>query len=108
MRPAIVFLATAILALGPLAGLAHEPKVFAEFGHDGPSAISSGGREYTGVQAQQQDDDGPDVTEMVLLTLAASAAAAVLALIGYVIRQRVGFWPHRPPPRDGSAPQDHH
>jgi len=43
-----------------------------------------------------------------LWTLAASGVAAVLAIIGYFIRLRIGFWPHRPPPREGGAPEDHH
>lgn len=58
--------------------------------------------------AQERDDDEPDITQMVILTLAAAGAAAVVSLIGYAIRQRLGFWLHRPPPRDGGAPEDHH
>jgi hypothetical protein len=57
---------------------------------------------------QQNEDDEPDRTELILWTLAASAAAAVVALIGYIIRLRVGFWLHRPPPRNASPPEDHH
>jgi len=58
--------------------------------------------------AQQTGDDKPDVLLLSLLTVGVAAAAAVLSLIGYVIRQRVGFWLHRPPPRDGSGPEEHH
>jgi len=58
--------------------------------------------------AQQSDDDEPDVLLLALLTVGAAAGAAVVSLIGYVIRQRVGFWLHRPPPRDSSQPEDHH
>src|SRR3989442_1454572 len=39
--------------------------------------------------------NAPDVALMALLTIGAAGAAAVLGLIGYVIRNRVGFWPHR-------------
>ena len=53
------------------------------------------------------DDDKPDVLLMALLTVGAAGGAAVLAMIGYVVRNRVGFWPHRPPPRDGSPSDEH-
>ena len=53
------------------------------------------------------DDDRPDVLLMALLTVGAAGGAAVLALIGYVIRNRVGFWLHRPPPRNGSPSEEH-
>lgn len=56
----------------------------------------------------QQNDDEPDVLLMALLTVGAAAGAAVLALIGYVIRNRLKFWLHRPPPREGGAPEEHH
>ena len=54
------------------------------------------------------DDDKPDVLLMALLTVGAAGGAAVLAMIGYLIRNRVGFWPHRPPQRDGSPSEEHH
>ena len=57
---------------------------------------------------QQQRNNGPDVLLMVLLTLGAAAAAAFLSLIGYVVRKRVGFWPHRPQPQEGAGSEDHH
>jgi hypothetical protein len=53
------------------------------------------------------DDDEPDVLVMALLTVAAAGGAAALSMIGYVIRNRVGFWLHRPPPRDGSPSEEH-
>jgi hypothetical protein len=56
----------------------------------------------------QQSDDEPDILLMSLLTVGVAAAAAVLALIGYFIRNRVGFWLHRPPPRKESSPDEHH
>lgn len=56
----------------------------------------------------QNNDDEPDVLLMALLTTGAAAGAAVLGLIGYVIRNRVGFWLHRPPPREGGEPEEHH
>ena len=45
-------------------------------------------------------DDGPDVVELTLLTLAASGIAAVIGLIGYLVRRGVGYDPHRPGPDD--------
>jgi hypothetical protein len=107
MRPSISFLVAAVLALSPLAGFAHEPEQARDFG-SGASSVSSSGYGHETVQAQQQDDDDPDILLMALLTVGIAAGAAALSLIGYVIRQRIGFWLHRPPPRDGSAPQDHH
>lgn len=53
------------------------------------------------------DDDEPDVLLMALATVGVAGAGAVLGLIGYVIRNRVGFWLHRPPPREGSAGEEH-
>ena len=100
MLVAVAFVVVALLGIAP------QPKQ--AFAADDHSMRTSSGSTYTFAQAQQQDDDGPDRTELVLWTLAASGAAAVLASIGYVIRKRVGFWPHRPPPRDGSHPEDHH
>jgi len=54
------------------------------------------------------DDDKPDVLLMALLTVGAAGGAASLGMIGYLIRNRVGFWPHRPPPRDGGPSGEHH
>ncbi len=68
------------------------------------------GRYYPGTGAyiytanRQDGDNDPDVLLFSLLTV----GAGVLALIGYVVRNRVGFWLHRPPPREGGAPEEHH
>lgn len=51
---------------------------------------------------------GPDVTELALLTLAAVGGATVLGLIGYAVRNKVGFWLHRPPPRGPGDSGEHH
>jgi hypothetical protein len=58
-------------------------------------------------QAQQNNDE-PDVLLMALLTVGVAGAAAVVALIGYFIRNQVGFWLHRPPPREDGTPDEHH
>jgi hypothetical protein len=56
------------------------------------------------------EDDGPDVALLAALTIGAAGAAAALALIGYLVRRRVGFWLHRPPERTGEEPppEEHH
>lgn len=43
------------------------------------------------------DDSGPDVLLLSLLTVAAAGGAAVIGLLAYVFRNRIGFWFHRPP-----------
>ena len=70
-----------------------------------PYSPGTGGYIYT---ANNQDaDNEADVLLMALITVGVAAGAGVLALIGYAIRNRIGFWPHRPPPREGSAPEHH-
>jgi hypothetical protein len=49
---------------------------------------------------QGDSDDGPDIVELTLLTLAASGIAALIGLIGYLVRRGVGYDPHRPGPDD--------
>ena len=72
------------------------------------SSISAPRMEAFAFSGQQQRNNGPDVLLMVLLTLGVAAAAAFLSLIGYLIRKRVGFWPHRPQPQEGAGSEDHH
>jgi hypothetical protein len=72
------------------------------------SSISALRMEAFAVSGQQQRNNGPDVLRMVLLTVGAAAAAAFLGLIGYVIRKRVGYWPHRPQPQEGVPTDEHH
>jgi hypothetical protein len=49
---------------------------------------------------------GPDILKYALLTIGAAGAAAVILLLGYVVRRRVGYDPHREKPGDGG--DDHH
>jgi hypothetical protein len=100
----VACLAAASITVAAFAGLAYPPKPTAAAASDGSSAMSSGDTQR--VQLQQNDE--PDRTELILWTLAVSGVAAVLAIIGYFIRLRIGYFPHRPPPRDGSAPEGHH
>jgi hypothetical protein len=48
---------------------------------------------------------GPDILKYALLTIGAAGAAGVILLIGYFVRRRVGYDPHREKPGDGD---DHH
>jgi hypothetical protein len=58
---------------------------------------------------EEPDDDGPDVAQLALLTIGAAGVAGVVALIGFLIRRRLGFEPHRPPDRgEGLPPDEHH
>ena len=72
----------------------------------GTPAPSDGG---PGPAAGQTDDDGPDIAKMALITGAAVIGAGVVGMVLYLVRRRIGFWLHRPPPRDdGEATPEHH
>ena len=43
------------------------------------------------------DDDGPDILFLALITTASVGGAAVLFTLGYLLRRRIGYEPHRPP-----------
>jgi hypothetical protein len=54
------------------------------------------------------DDDDQDILLLALITTGSIAGVAVLGLFLYLIRQRIGFWMHRPPPPEGEeAGEDH-
>jgi len=46
------------------------------------------------------DDDGPDILLLTLITTASVGGAAVLFTLGYFLRRRIGYEPHRPPEGD--------
>ncbi len=46
------------------------------------------------------DDDGPDILLLALITIASVGGAAVLLTLGYFLRRRIGYEPHRPPEGD--------
>ena len=58
------------------------------------------------VLAVQKDE--PDVLLLALLTVGAAGAAAIVGLLGYALRKRVGFWLHRPPERDSNTGEREH
>lgn len=53
------------------------------------------------------DDDGPDVVFLALITVAAVAGAGLLFTLGYGLRKRIGFEPHRPEEGDEGGGEDH-
>lgn len=52
-----------------------------------------------------EDDDGdPGILTLALLTIGAAGAVGVVLLVGYLVRRRIGFDPHKP----GSDSHDDH
>ncbi|HET9476413.1 MAG TPA: hypothetical protein VFP63_02890 [Dehalococcoidia bacterium] len=60
------------------------------------------------INADDEEDGGTDVDilKLALLTIGAAGIAGVLALIGYVVRKRIGYEPHAP--HEGEEPPGHH
>jgi len=59
-------------------------------------------------QTEVAGEGKPDVLFLALITTVSFLGAAVLSLALYFVRMRIGFWLHRPPPREsGDAPQHH-
>jgi methionine-rich copper-binding protein CopC len=52
------------------------------------------------VTGDSGDDDGPDILLLALITIASVGGAAVLFTLGYFLRRRIGYEPHRPPEGD--------
>ncbi len=55
------------------------------------------------------DGNAPDILLTALVTTASVGGAAILLTLGYLLRRRVGFEPHRPPPsdEDGGEGEEH-
>jgi len=53
------------------------------------------------------DDDGPDILKIALITTAGMGGAAVLMTLAYLLRRRIGYDPHRPPPDRGEGSGEH-
>jgi hypothetical protein len=53
---------------------------------------------------EEDDDDDPDILPLALLTVGVAGALAGLAVIGYLIRRRIGHDPHR---SSGDGPPGH-
>lgn len=73
-----------------------------------PDASATPGSSPAAGDSAGDSGGGPDILLLALLTVGAAGGAAIIALIGYVIRNKVGFWMHRPPPRDGGDEGEHH
>jgi hypothetical protein len=60
----------------------------------------------------EPEDDDSDISGRALATIGVAGGAALIAIVGFLIRRRVGFWLHRPPERgpDGQSEDsgDHH
>ncbi len=71
-----------------------------------PATPPAGGDPDT---APADDDGGPDILLTALVTTASVGGAAVLLTLGYLLRRRIGFEPHRPPPgdEDGGEGEEH-
>jgi len=56
----------------------------------------------------EPEDDGSDISGRALATIGVAGGAALIAIVGFLIRRRVGFWLHRPPERgpDGQSGDD--
>ncbi len=65
-----------------------------------PATPSPEGGTETG---DADDDDGPDILLLALITIASVGGAAVLFTLGYLLRRRIGYEPHRPPEDEGEG-----
>ena len=81
------------------------PEVLGESGAQEPSQSPA-----QGVDAETEDgddDDGPDILLITLITVAVFGGAAVLTSLLYLVRRSIGFEPHRPPEGDESGDEEH-
>ncbi len=62
-----------------------------------------------GETTTDSEDNGnePDILLTALVTTASVGGAAILLTLGYLLRRRVGFEPHRPPPSDEDEGEEH-
>ncbi len=116
MKPSLALLALGLAALASLASAAYAQTERIELteadppdgaridaplqvlGEGGPPALSRSPAQ--GVDAETEDgddDDGPDILLTALITTASAGGVAVLLTLGYLLRRRIGFEPHRPP-----------
>ncbi|HEV8574433.1 MAG TPA: hypothetical protein VGR43_06960 [Dehalococcoidia bacterium] len=90
---------------GGVAVLPAEPPPCTASGTPGPASPAA--TDAVDGNTEPEEGDGPDVLLLALLTTGAAGAAGVVAMIGYLVRRRIGFWPHRPPDRDGGDAPHH-
>jgi methionine-rich copper-binding protein CopC len=88
-----------------------------QIGEGGPAATPSTADDDTPPPAtppadettsdSEDDGNGPDILLTALVTIASVGGAAILLTLGYLLRRRVGFEPHRPPPSDEDEGEEH-
>ena len=88
------------------------PACLAEGATNQPTA-PSGGTEETPTATPEEstgsgDDDDLSVTELALITVGIAAAAAVVGVLGFFFRKRVGYEPHAPSDDAGDSGDDQH
>jgi methionine-rich copper-binding protein CopC len=57
--------------------------------------------------ANGDEDGGPDILLMALVTTAVGIGAALVGLLLFLVRRRIGFWLHRPGPEESGAEERH-
>ncbi len=106
MKPALAVALLAV-ALALPAPPAYAQIELAEAGPPGGASLDAAPGETTAteetllsatpVEQEGDDDGGPDILLMALLTTAGIGSGAVLFTLGYLLRRRIGYEPHRPP-----------
>lgn len=111
-----LLLALSLLALGDTAGADAQIRgphsqadvILAAPCSDAATALPGGSGALTPALGQEVDDEGPDILFLALITTAAVLGAAVVGFLLYLLRLRLGFWLHRPPPADGGPGGEEH
>ncbi len=73
-----------------------------------PTGEPDGSVTPTPEPAGEDSGDGPDILPLALLTIGGAGGLALLALIGYLVRRKVGFELHAPTGESGGEHGDHH
>lgn len=96
MKRALALLLLALAAaLGFPAATAHAQIELAEA--NPPEGAILNASPDGGTVAEDAGDDGPDILFLALITTASAGGAALLFTLGYFLRRRIGYEPHRPP-----------
>lgn len=90
--------ATVVLGSPGVGGGAETPNFTLKPGSPSPTPIVT-----RGPIIEEDNGNGPDILKLALITVGIAGGAALLALIGYVVRRRVGYEPHKPKSGDGDG-----
>ncbi len=90
---------TVLFVVMAVAGQSLGPTAWAQTESGSLLAITAG---------QEAGNGDPDIGSLAFITTAAFLGAGALALLLYLVRVRLGFWLHRPPPTDEGGSGDHH